>query len=95
MFLLHKFEERRHVRSTEVVDCLQSREHTGLGESLEMILTDVQHGRSQIELVEKLSDEDVNLEDVGDILLLNVTKDVDEPLEVFVGRTDPEEVNLV
>ena len=53
-----------------------------------------EHSGPKIELVEKLSDEDVHLEDVRDILSLNISKDVDEPLEVLVGRTDPQEVDL-
>ena len=49
-----------------------------------MILTDVQHCRPQVELVEELRDEDVHLEHVGHVLPLDVSQDVDEPLEVSV-----------
>ena len=48
-----------------------------------------QHGSSQIELVEELGDEDVHLQDLGDVLLFNVPQHVDEPLEALVGRADP------
>lgn len=53
-----------------------------------------QHGGSKIELMEELRDEDVDFEDIGDILPLYVTKDVDKPLEVLVRRTYPEEIHL-
>lgn len=48
-----------------------------------------EHGSAQVELVEELRDEDVYLENVGDVLPLHVAQHVDEPLEVFVGRTNP------
>lgn len=54
-----------------------------------------QHGSPEIELVEELRDEDVYLEHVGDVLALHVAQHVDEPLEVLVRRTYPEEVYLV
>ena len=54
-----------------------------------------QHCCSQIEFVEELRDEDVHLEHVGDVLSLHVPQDVDEPLEVSVRRTDPQEVDLL
>ena len=45
--------------------------------------------------MEELRDEDVHLEHVGDVLPLDVSEDVDEPLEVSVRRADPEEVDLL
>jgi len=54
-----------------------------------------EHGRSQVELVEELRDEDVHLKHVRHVLAFNVTQDVDEPLEVTVRRADPEEVDLL
>lgn len=94
MFLLDELQERGHVGSSEMIDRLQSREHGRFGQPLEVILADVQHGRPQIELVEELSDKDVNLKDIGDVLLLDISQDVDKPLEVLVRRTDPQEVHL-
>lgn len=44
--------------------------------------------------MEELRDEDVYLEHVGDVLALHVAQHVDEPLEVLVRRTDPQEVYL-
>lgn len=44
--------------------------------------------------MEELRDEDVHLEDVGDVLALHVAQHVDEPLEVPVRRADPQEVHL-
>ena len=62
---------------------------------MEMILTDVEHCRPQVELVEELGDEDVHLQHVGHVFPLHVPEDVNEPLEISVGRTDPEEVNFL
>lgn len=44
--------------------------------------------------MEELRDEDVNLQDVGDVLPLHVPQHVDEPLKVLVWRTNPQEVHL-
>jgi hypothetical protein len=91
---LHKFEERGHVRSPEVINSFQSGKNGSFRKSLEMVLANVQHRRSQIELVEKLRDEDVDLEDVRHIFLLDVAQHVDEPLEVLVRGTYPQEIHL-
>lgn len=77
MFLLDKFQERRHVRPAEMVDRFQTSEHAHFAQSLEVVLANVlenkkfekitsgnnndtsnthQHGRSQVEFVEELSD---------------------------------------
>lgn len=53
-----------------------------------------EHRCPQIELMEELSDEDVNFKDVRYILPFNVSQNIDEPLEMFVRRTNPEEVHL-
>ena len=45
--------------------------------------------------MEELCDEDVHLEHVGHVLAFDVPQDVDEPLEVAVRRTDPQEVHLL
>ena len=45
--------------------------------------------------MEELRDEDVHLEHVGDVLPLDISEDVDEPLEVSVRRADPQEVDLL
>ena len=44
--------------------------------------------------MEELSNENMHFEHVGDVFALDVTQDIDEPLEVSVGRTDPQEVDL-
>ena len=44
--------------------------------------------------MEELCDENVHLQDVGDVFPLDVAEDVDEPLKVAVGGTDPQEVDL-
>ena len=94
MLLLDELEEGGHVRSTKVIDGLETSEHGAVAEALEVVLTDVEHGGPQVELVEELGDEDVHLQDVGDVFPLHVSQDVDEPLEVTVGRADPQEVHL-
>lgn len=53
-----------------------------------------QHCGSQIELVEKLRYKNVYLEYVRHVLTLDIAQDIDEPLEMFVGRTNPKEVHL-
>ena len=45
--------------------------------------------------MEELSNENMHFEHVGDVFALDVTQDIDEPLEVSVRRTDPEEVDLL
>ena len=44
--------------------------------------------------MEKLGNEDVHLQDVCDVILLDFPEDVDEPLELAVRRTNPQEVHL-
>ena len=44
--------------------------------------------------MEELGDENVHLQHVGDVFSLHVSQHVDEPLEVAVGRTDPQEIYL-
>lgn len=44
--------------------------------------------------MEKLRDENVDFENVRYVLPLDVAQHVDEPLEVLMGGTDPEEVHL-
>lgn len=53
-----------------------------------------QHSGPEIKLMEELRYEYVYLQHVGDIFALHVTQDVDEPLEVLVGWTNPEEIYL-
>ena len=45
--------------------------------------------------MEELRDEDVHLQNVGHVFPFHVPQDVDEPLEVPVRRTDPQEVDLL
>lgn len=54
-----------------------------------------QHSGSKIELVEELRDEYVHLEHIGDILALHIAEDIDEPFEVAMRRTNPQEVHLL
>ncbi len=61
VLLLDKLEEAGHVRSAKVVDGLEAGEHAASAQSLEVILTDVQHSCSQVKLMEELSNEDVHL----------------------------------
>ena len=44
--------------------------------------------------MEELRDEDVHLQDVGDIVPFYLAQDVHEPLEAAVGGGDPDEVDL-
>lgn len=41
MFLLDKFQERRHVRPAEMVDRFQTGEHAHFAQSLEVILANI------------------------------------------------------
>ncbi len=85
MLFLHKLEEGGHVGPPKVVDGLEAGEHGALGEALEVVLADVEHGGAQVKLVEELGDEDVHLEHIGHVLALHVPQDVDEPLKVPAG----------
>ena len=44
--------------------------------------------------MEELSDEDVHFEDVGHVLLLDVTQHIHEPFERPLRRSDPQKINL-
>ena len=59
-----------------------------------IICNSYQHGGSQIVFVKELCDEDVDVQDVGDVFLFHFSEDVDEPLKIAVGGTDPQEVDL-
>lgn len=48
-----------------------------------------------VKLVEELCYEDVHLKHIGDILALNVTQHVNEPLKLAVCRANPQEVHLM
>ena len=50
VLLLDKLEEGGHVRPTKVVDGLESSEHGAMTQTLEMVLTDVEHGLQTIVL---------------------------------------------
>lgn len=39
--MLYKLQEGRHIGPSEVVDCPQACEHTPVGDTLEVVLTDV------------------------------------------------------
>ena len=45
--------------------------------------------------MEELRDEDVHLQHVRHVLAFDVTQNVDEPLEVTMRRTNPQEVDLL
>lgn len=94
MFSLYEFQEIRHIRPPEMVDRLQSREHRRLRQTLEMILANVQHRGAQIKFVEKLRDKDVHFQHIGHILFLDVAQHINEPLEVFMRRTDPQKIHF-
>ena len=95
MLLLDELEEGGHVRSTKVIDGLETSEHGAVTEALEVVLTDVEHGGPQVELVEELGDEDVHLQHVGHVLPLHISQHINEPLKISVRGTDPEEVDFL
>ena len=53
-----------------------------------------QHCGSKIEFVEELCYENVYFKNVRHVLTLDITQDIDEPLEVLVRWTNPEEIHL-
>lgn len=52
MFFLYKFKERRHIWATKMVDGLQPREHTRLGQTLKVVFTNVLQRPNHIILVQ-------------------------------------------
>ena len=44
--------------------------------------------------MEELSDENMHFKYIGNVFSFHVSEDVDEPLKVAVGGTDPQEVDL-
>lgn len=48
MLLLYKFQETRHIRTSKVINSLQSREHGRLRESLEVIFTNVLNKKNEV-----------------------------------------------
>lgn len=95
VLLLNEFEERCHVGTAKVIHRFQAGEHTALRDALKMVLANVEHGGAQIKLVEELRDEDVHLQNVGDILAFDVAQHVDEPLKVTMRRARPQEVDFL
>ena len=89
VFLLYELQKGSHVRTSEMVNCLQTGEHAPLGYALEVVLADVEHCCTQIELVEELRDKDMHLQDVGHVLPLHITQHVDEPFKMTVRRASP------
>ena len=45
--------------------------------------------------MEELSDENMHFKYIGNVFSFNVSEDIDEPLEVAMRRTDPQEVDLL
>lgn len=45
--------------------------------------------------MEKLCDEDVNFQHIGDILSFDVSQHIDEPFEVLVRWANPQEVDFL
>ena len=81
----------------------EASEEASLGESLEVIFTNIlkifrvifylhqslrrhiyQHCCTKVELVKELGDEDVHFQHIGDVLLLNFAKNVNEPFKLPV-----------
>ena len=44
--------------------------------------------------MEELSDENMHFKYIGNVFSFHVSEDVDEPLKIAVGGTDPQEVDL-
>ena len=44
--------------------------------------------------MEELSDENMHFKYIGNVFSFDVSEDVDKPLEIAVGRTDPQKVDL-
>ena len=44
--------------------------------------------------MKELSDENVNVQDVGHIFFLDIAKNIKEPFEAFMTRTHPQEIDL-
>ena len=44
--------------------------------------------------MEELSDENMHFKYIGNVFSFNVSEDVNKPLEIAVGRTDPQKVDL-
>lgn len=53
-----------------------------------------QHCCSKIKFMEKLSNKNMYLKDIGNILLLYIPQNLNEPLKVTMWRADPQEVHL-
>lgn len=57
-------------------DGTQSSEKGTFRDLLEVSLTDVQHGGTEIKLLEELSDENVNADKIVDVLVFNITNNI-------------------
>ena len=58
------------------------------------MLNTYQHCCSQIELVKELGYKYVNFQDICNVLFLDLSEDVNEPLEALVAGTYPQKVDL-
>ena len=59
-----------------------------------LVVNDYQHRRANIELLEKLGDEEMRRDEVVLVLLLHFPDDVGHPFEVTLRLRHPEKVNL-
>ena len=78
-----------------MIDSLEPCKHTFVGNSLEVVLANVEHRRPQVKLVEELGDEDVNFENIGHVSPFDVSQDINKPLKVTMRLTDPQEVDFL
>lgn len=53
-----------------------------------------QHCRAKIKFMEKLGNKNMDLKDVGNIFLLDIPQNLNEPLKMTMWWADPQEVHL-
>jgi len=95
VFLHQQSEKLNEIRTSKMSHRLEAGEQAAIGESLEVTLTNVQHGSSEVKLLFELSDEDVHGDNIAEILDLDLSDDISEPLKVALSSGHPQEVHLL
>ena len=95
VLLLQAVKEGVEVRTTKVGDCPETGEERSSRDSLEVTLSDVQHGGTEIELVKELSHKDVYIKYSLLVSILTLLDDVSQPFILALGTSDPDKIDLL
>jgi len=93
--LLDLFEQVLEIWSTKMSGSLKSSEQAGVVNVIELLLGNVQHDGSEVELPVQFGDEDVNFQFLVDVFVFGFLDDIHNPFELFLGLANPKEDQLL